>query len=110
MDSDVRQICERPRQLAVFVSKVDFFAWQKGSKTSLLKKATAEDAGPIFENDTPVKSRFRKLRPVVAENAGRSQPVDATPSELEVVFMKQGRRYGLSVEQKADIWRRWRAG
>ena len=58
MDSDVRQICERPRQLAVFVSKVDFFAWQKGSKTSLLKKATAEDAGPIFENDTPVKSRF----------------------------------------------------
>ena len=24
--------------------------------------------------------------------------------------MKQGRRYGLSVEQKADIWRRWRAG
>jgi hypothetical protein len=24
--------------------------------------------------------------------------------------MRQGRRYGLSVEQKADIWRRWKAG
>jgi transposase, IS30 family len=24
--------------------------------------------------------------------------------------MKQGRRYGLSAEQKADIWRRWKAG
>jgi hypothetical protein len=24
--------------------------------------------------------------------------------------MKQGRRYGLSAEQKADIWRRWKTG
>jgi IS30 family transposase len=24
--------------------------------------------------------------------------------------MKRGRRYGLSAEQKADIWRRWKAG
>ena len=24
--------------------------------------------------------------------------------------MRQGRRYGLSAEQKADIWRRWKAG
>jgi IS30 family transposase len=24
--------------------------------------------------------------------------------------MRQERRYGLSAEQKADIWRRWRAG
>jgi IS30 family transposase len=29
---------------------------------------------------------------------------------LEVVFMKRGRRYGLSAGQKADIWRRWKAG
>src|SRR5580704_10496974 len=29
---------------------------------------------------------------------------------LEVVLMRQGRRYGLSAEQKADIWRRWKAG
>jgi DNA-binding CsgD family transcriptional regulator len=24
--------------------------------------------------------------------------------------MRQGRRYGLSAEQRADIWRRWKAG
>ena len=24
--------------------------------------------------------------------------------------MRQGRRYGLSAEQKAEIWRRWKAG
>jgi len=24
--------------------------------------------------------------------------------------MRQGRRHGLSAEQKADIWRRWKAG
>ena len=24
--------------------------------------------------------------------------------------MKQGRRFGLSVEQKLDVWRRWKAG
>jgi hypothetical protein len=40
--------------------------------------------------------------------------VDATPSDVdhffEVVLMRQGRRYGLSAEQKADIWRRWKAG
>jgi IS30 family transposase len=45
---------------------------------------------------------------------GWSQLVDATPSDLdhflEVVLMRQGRRYGLSAEQKADIWRRWKAG
>ena len=39
--------------------------------------------------------------------------MDATPLDLdhflEVVLMRQGRRYGLSVEQKADIWRRWKA-
>jgi IS30 family transposase len=41
--------------------------------------------------------------------------VDATPSDrdhlfLEVVFMRPGRRYGLSSAQKAEIWRRWKAG
>jgi IS30 family transposase len=42
------------------------------------------------------------------------QPVDATPSGIKllskVVFMKQGRRFGLSAEQKSDVWRRWKAG
>ena len=40
--------------------------------------------------------------------------VDATPSGiklfLKVVFMKQGQRFGLSAEQKSDVWRRWKAG
>ena len=29
---------------------------------------------------------------------------------LEVVLMRQGRRYGLSAEQRTDLWRRWKAG
>jgi|SRR5580700_6737344 hypothetical protein len=29
---------------------------------------------------------------------------------LEVVLMRQGRRYGLSAEQRNDPWRRWEAG
>jgi IS30 family transposase len=41
---------------------------------------------------------------------GWSQPVAATPSDMEVVFMEQGRRYGLSATEKADIWRRWKGG
>jgi hypothetical protein len=40
--------------------------------------------------------------------------VDATPSGirllLKVVFMKPGKRFGLSAEQKTDVWRRWKAG
>src|ERR1700692_2534890 len=40
--------------------------------------------------------------------------VAATPSAIKlfskVVFMKQGRRFGLSAEQKLDVWRRWKAG
>jgi IS30 family transposase len=36
--------------------------------------------------------------------------VDATSSEVKVVFMTQNRRYGLSATEKADIWRRWKAG
>ena len=42
------------------------------------------------------------------------QPVDATPSGIKlfskVVFMKQGKRFGLSAEQKSDVWRRWKSG
>jgi hypothetical protein len=42
------------------------------------------------------------------------QTVDATPSGIKlfskVVFMKQGRRFGFSAEQKLDVWRRWQAG
>ena len=44
----------------------------------------------------------------------RSQPVDATPSDLdhfsEVLCMRQARRHGLAAEQKPDIWRLWKAG
>ena len=36
------------------------------------------------------------------------QTVDATPSGIKlfskVVFMKQGKRFGLSAEQKSDVW------
>jgi hypothetical protein len=28
----------------------------------------------------------------------------------KVVFMKPGKRFGLSAEQKLDVWRRWKAG
>src|SRR6202142_1307 len=42
------------------------------------------------------------------------QTVDATPSGinlfLKVVFMKPGKRFGLSTEQKIDVWRRGKAG
>jgi hypothetical protein len=42
------------------------------------------------------------------------QTVDATPSGIKllskVVFMRRGRRFGLSAEQKIDVWRRWKAG
>jgi hypothetical protein len=40
--------------------------------------------------------------------------VDATPFDIKlfskVVFMKRGKRFGLSAEQKIDVWRRWKAG
>src|ERR1700747_949429 len=42
------------------------------------------------------------------------QTVDATPSGIKlfskVVVMKQGKRFGLSAEQKSDVWRRWKSG
>ncbi len=42
------------------------------------------------------------------------QAVDATPYGIKlfskVVFMRRGRRFGLSAEQKLDVWRRWKAG
>src|ERR1039458_750828 len=44
----------------------------------------------------------------------RSQPVGATPSDMnsfsKVVFMAQGKRNRLSTEQRIDMWRRWKAG
>jgi hypothetical protein len=44
----------------------------------------------------------------------RAQTVDATPSGirlfLKVVFMTQGKRFGLSAVQKSDVWCRWKAG
>ncbi len=49
---------------------------------------------------------FRKYVP--------AQPVDATPSGIKlfskVVSMRAGKRFGLSAEQKSDVWRRWKAG
>jgi hypothetical protein len=45
-----------------------------------------------------------------ARKVVRSQPVGAAPSDGKVVCMRQGRRYGLSAGQKADIWSRWKAG
>jgi Helix-turn-helix domain len=43
-----------------------------------------------------------------------AQTVDATPSDIKlfskVVFMKRGKRFGLSAEQKIDVWGRWKAG
>ena len=42
------------------------------------------------------------------------QTVDATPSGIKllskVVFMRPGRRFGLSAEQKCEVWRRWKTG
>src|ERR1700693_2249486 len=42
------------------------------------------------------------------------QTFDATPSGIKlfskVVFMKRGKRFGLSAEQKSDVWRRWKSG
>ena len=42
------------------------------------------------------------------------QTVGATPSGKKLlsklVFVKQGRRFGFSAEQKLDVWRRWKAG
>src|ERR1700692_4795536 len=44
----------------------------------------------------------------------RVQTVDATPSGInlfsKVVFMRAGKRFGLSAAQKSDVWRRWKAG
>ena len=57
-------------------------------------------------NSREVLVQVRLLVPV--------QTVDATPSGIKlfskVVFMKQGRRFGCSAEQKRDVWRRWEAG
>src|SRR6266478_2326876 len=55
------------------------------------------------------------LRPILLVRfALRAQTVDATPSGIKliskVVFMRPGKRFGLSAEQKSDVWRRWKAG
>jgi hypothetical protein len=49
-----------------------------------------------------------------ARKVGRSQPVDATPSDRNH-FSKggvydKGKRDRLSAEQRTDMWRRWKAG
>ena len=44
----------------------------------------------------------------------RVQTVDATPSGIKliskVVFMKPGKRFGLSAAQKLEVWSRWKTG
>src|ERR1700710_671998 len=47
---------------------------------------------------------------VSSYKVGRPQSIDATPSDVKVVIMRQGRRYGLSAAQRTDIWCRWKAG
>jgi hypothetical protein len=47
-------------------------------------------------------------------NPVRVQTVDATPSGItlfsKVVFMKAGKRFGLSAAQKLEVWSRWKTG
>ena len=57
-----------------------------------------------------ISSSWRSALDSTFRFAGRSQPVDATPSDVKVVIVRQGRRYGLSAAQRTDIWRRWKAG
>jgi hypothetical protein len=48
-------------------------------------------------------SATRTLGVVSYRKTGRSQLVDATPSDVEVVIMRQGRRYGLSAAHKPGL-------
>ena len=57
----------------------------------------------IISPDKRASASDKKLICRRSRKVGRSQRVDATLSDLEVVLMRQGRRYGLSAEQKADI-------
>src|SRR6202166_2822997 len=54
------------------------------------------------------------MRKALAWLTLRAQTVDATPSGIKlfskVVFMRAGKRFGLSAAQKSDVWRRWKAG
>src|SRR5258707_8782372 len=55
-----------------------------------------------------------QLSPFGFPKSVRPQPVDATPSGInllsKLVFMTQGKRFGLSAVQKSDMWCRWKAG
>ena len=70
------------------------------------KEIGVEPKGRTFFLTFPLIGLFRFCVPV--------QTVDATPSGIKlfskVVFMRPGRRFGLSAEQKCDVWRRWKAG
>ena len=78
--------------------------------------STKFDRGYSFSHDVS----FTRINALIdstsstSRKVGRSQLVDAASSDLdhflEVVLMRQERRYGLSAEQKAEIWRRWKAG
>ncbi len=68
----------------------------------------------IYEN---TKARVATEAVAAPERAGDAPAplgFSATPSGiklfLKVVFMKPGKRFGLSAEQKLEVWRRWKAG
>src|ERR1035441_10575193 len=67
-------------------------------------------SGALEDSQAAVQDTARTARRVVP-----AQLVDATPSHrnrsfLKVVFMAQGKRDRLSAAQRADMWRRWKAG
>ena len=67
------------------------------TKTLRARVATEAVAAPERAGDAPAPLGF-----------------SATPSGiklfLKVVFMKPGKRFGLSAEQEFEVWRRWKAG
>ncbi len=69
------------------------------------KAARWADQGGLLRDSKGLFGKFQSCR-----KGGRAQPVDATPSDVKVVIMRQGRRYGLSAAQRIDIWRLWKAG
>src|SRR4029077_15258625 len=85
-----------------------YTGWRAGQKSLLLPVA-----GEVFLLTLPFIERG--IRPCGYRDEPfrfrmPAQPVDATPSGIKlfskVVFMKQGRRFGFSEEQKLNVWRR----
>jgi hypothetical protein len=79
-----------------------------------IKRPFGRGIGAVRESSRPANFKLGHYQRPSAicelpEN-GLSQLVDAAPSDVEVVIMRQGRRYGLSAAHKPDIWRRWKTG